>query len=232
MKNTIEPISYLWHKILEEKKIPKNGTIVEIAPGYEPKIGNALALLGFCGTIYVVEPDIEAANYLKGLYEKILPKATCILLIKPLEEIVPGLDIPPRVDALLASHPFDDMVIATIIQRSSFFTEEKEDGNELSGTIKDVYESIHDEEYSHAILETVAGWKKIIESLQPYYVIASQYPSQTLTIKGLVKRQNSGYKVLDTLKEDYSDSLSFTNRVARFGFKGDGRWWLAATFTR
>ena len=52
-----------------------DGIVIEVAPGYEPKIGNALALLDFRGVIFLVEPDQKAARRIQRIYQKILPHA-------------------------------------------------------------------------------------------------------------------------------------------------------------
>ncbi len=228
----IEKTSYLWLKIILENRISKNGVVIEVAPGYEPKIGSALFLFGFRGTLFVIEPDKKAASYLQTIYRQLLPKATILFVTKLMQDIECGIDIPYEVDALLASHPFDDMVISYLIKQESFFSEETKDKENVSGAIKKVYDTIKDKDYDHAVKNTVEEWKKFIQKLKPNYLIVSQYPSRTLTIKGLVKRQNSGYAVLDQLKSFYSGSLKIRNHTGAFDFKGDPRWWIVANKPR
>lgn len=226
--NIIEPTSNLWHKLFVENQVPTNGVIVEVAPGYEPKIGNALALLGFRGTIYLIEPDQKAAYAIQKIYKSILPRATIRVVIKTLENIEVGVDAPAVIDALVASHPFDDMVISSIVGQTSFFSQEKEGGAILSSSLKNIYEKIRDEDYTMGISSTVAAWKNFIEGVKPDYFIASQYPSHTLTIKGLTKRQDSGYTVLNRLKSFYKNSLVRQKQKHSFGYKGDPKWWIVA----
>jgi len=221
----VESTLFLWRDILTDNKLPRNGVVVEVAPGYEPKIGNALALLGFCGTLFVVEPDRKAIKHLKSIYKKILPRATVKMIAKPLESVVVKIDCSSGIDALLASHPFDDMVIASIVKDKNFFSQEKKDGEILSNTINGFYKRLSDDDYLKGIKCAVAVWKKTIENLAPSFFVASQYPSHTLTMKGLTQRQNSGYAVLDELKEFYKDNLKLKD-YKEFGFKGNSRWWI------
>src|SRR3989344_1834891 len=224
--NTIEPTPYLWRKLFIENQLPTDGIVIEVAPGYEPKIGNALALLGFRGTIFLIEPDQKTACHIQNIYQRILPQATVKKVIKSLQEVEVGVDIPYGADALVASHPFDDMVIASVVGKIQFFSQEKEDGEKISTRIKKLYDTLKDKDYAHGIETTVATWKRFITKSKPNYFIASQYPSHTLTIKGLVKRQNSGFMVLKQLKSFYKNSLVPQHQEHSFGFKGDPRWWI------
>jgi len=202
------------------------GTVVEIAPGYEIKIGNALALLGFRGTVFVIEPDQKAACHIQDTYHRILPYATVRVVCKPLQEIKVGTDVPCEIDVLVASHPFDDMVIALIAQNIDFFSQEKKQGAEVSPAIKKMYDGIRDEEYENGIRTTTETWKHFIEKIKPHCFIASQYPSHTLTIKGLFKREKSGFIVLEELKRLYKNYLVEQHHKHSFGFKGNPKWWI------
>ncbi|MBI4991895.1 MAG: hypothetical protein HZB99_01640 [Candidatus Harrisonbacteria bacterium] len=226
---SIELTSYLWRKWFTENRLPKSGIVIEVAPGYEPKIGNALALYEFQGTVFIIEPDQEAARHIQEVYKKILPGAVIKVITKPLQDVEVGADIPCRADALVASHPFDDMVIAYIMQtnlKNNLFSQEKNDGARMSAPIKEFYDAIGDKDYAHGIAAAVVAWKEFIQKLRPACFIASQYPSHMLAIKGLTKRQNSGYAVLDQLKSYYRDSLRIQCHEKLFGHKGNSRWWI------
>ena len=108
----IKPISYTWHRLFQEHRMPLDGIIIEVAPGYETKIGDALALLGFQGTIILIEPDEAAAAHVKEAYQRIMSEVTVNVVAKCLQDVEIGKDIPLWADALVANHPFDDMAIA------------------------------------------------------------------------------------------------------------------------
>lgn len=218
--------SHIWHKLFLENQIPKKWVVVEVAPGYEPKIGDALALFDFSGTIFLIEPDQKAACDIQRIYKKILPQATVKIVIKALQNVEIGVDIPKKADALVASHPFDDMVISFIVKRPDFFSREKENGEKITSSAKKLYDAMNDGDYAFGIRATISVWKEFIENAKPKYFMASQYPSHTLTVKGLQKRQESGFIVLENLKCIYKDSLVAWRFAKSFNFKGDPKWWI------
>ncbi len=218
--------SYLWQTLFMRHHIPMNGVIVEVAPGYEPKIAQALAALRFEGILLLVEPDREAGTYIQKTYPLILPHAKIVLVSKPLHILEGGVDIPLHVDALVASHPFDDMVISSCIQKKSFFTEEKK--AKSSHLVHDAYDALTDKDYERGVEHTITSWKRCIEIIDPRFLIVSQYPSRTLEEKGMVKRQESGFMVLDRLKKYYKDFLVNQSRIHVSSYKGDPRWWIFA----
>ncbi len=222
----IEQTSYIWARFFSEIELPKNGVVVEVAPGYEPKIGRALAMLNFCGTIYVIEPDSKAASAIKAEYERILPKSTIKTIIKSLQEIKAGVNIPLKPDALVASHPFDDMVMETIVEDKNFFSLEKEGGAKNTHAIKKIYNALEDKDYRRGISTTIKTWKKFIDESKPCCCIISQYPSYTLTKKGLTQRQESGFAVLKRLKRFYRASLVKQCKKNMSSSKEKPKWWL------
>lgn len=201
---------------------------MEVAPGYEPKIGNALAMFGFNGTVFLIEPDQKAAEHIQKTYQRILPKATINAIIKPLQEIKTGVDVPCDANVLIASHPFDDMVMSFVANRAYLFSEERKSMTETPDSIKNIYDSLTHEHYAYGIRETVKTWRQFIAESSPAYFIASQYPSRTLETKKLIDRQNSGFVVLDELKDLYRESLRKFNLGNAFGYKANPRWWIVA----
>ncbi|MBP7848240.1 hypothetical protein KA013_03435 [Patescibacteria group bacterium] len=78
-----------------------------------------MANYGFEGTLYVIEPDATALEVLLAKYKKILPAAHLIGIAKPLHEAKEILrDV--HIDALLANHPLDDMVVANTLDSKEF----------------------------------------------------------------------------------------------------------------
>ena len=227
---SIKPVSYIWRRLLEENQIPLNGVIVEVAPGYETKIGDALNLLKFKGTIILIEPDKAAATYIQRAYKKIMPVANVKIITKPLQDVKIGVDIPLRVDALVANHPFDDMAIAFAMHEKSatFFSKERKDGTDLKPSIKELYDSVSNKDYIHGILATMVVWKDFVQKLKPDLFIASQYPSHKLALKKLNKRQNSGLIIIEMLRDYYENYLKNQYRDNSFGQQGDPAWWIVA----
>lgn len=226
----IKPVSYIWQRLLQENSIPRDGVVIEVAPGYEKKIGDALAFLKFRGTVILIEPDEAAAKHVQKLYKSIMPSAKIKVVTKFLQDVEIGRDVPLKIDALLANHPFDDMAIAFAMhdKRASFFSQERKDGVKLTPSVKEIYDSITDKDYIHGILATVVAWKEFVEKLKPGLFIASQYPSHKLTMKNLTKRQNSGFIVIEMLRDYYENFLKRQFETSSFGEKGDPAWWIIA----
>src|SRR3989338_5401233 len=221
----IGPVSYIWHKIFVDNNIPAGGAVIEVAPGHEPKICHALSLLRFKGCLFLIEPDAVAAAHALSAYRRILPDACVWAIVKPLQDVRVGMDVPVGVDALVASHPFDDMVIAAILKRPSFFSEEMKERVIISASSHALYDTMRDGDYTVGTIKTVAVWKKCVSRLKPNLFIASQYPSRTLYLKKLLKRQSSCFAVLAQLKKFYKDFL-VERDYPTFGFKGESRWWI------
>src|SRR3989344_6346431 len=224
----IETTSYIWHSLLLENQINIDGIIVEVAPGHETKIGNALALLGFKGTIFLIEPDRKTACLIQKTYREILPQAMVKKVVKPLQDVEVGVDVPGNIDALVASHPFDDMVLSCIVNDPFLFSREREDRKSLSNLTKKLYDGTSDEDYQRGVKTTVKTWKDFVKRSRPNYFIASQYPSYTLEKKGLTQRQNSGFAVLEKLKSFYKNSLLEQHQNISFGYKSELKWWIIA----
>lgn len=203
---------------------------MEVAPGEEPKIGTALAMLGFWGTIFLIEPDRTAAQTLHHIYKKLLPNATVRLVEKPLQDVMAGTDIPTAVTTLVANHAFDDMVMSSILGHTSCPSDEP-------------YPSLTPDDYSYGTKATVLAWTNAVAHLNPASLIVSQYPVRLLTQPGFEARQHSGLEVLERLKLLFSryalDLGSHDGSNYREDARGwrddprwreDPRWWLIARF--
>lgn len=215
-----EQSAYIWHQIFTQIKLPRNGVVIEVAPGYEPKIGKALYMLGFKGTIFLIEPDHRAAASIFQAYKQMLPNATVRLITGHLQDCV--IDIPNRIDAVVASHPFDDMVIETMAKNVNFFTEEKNNDS----TKQIFYTTLNNNDYALGIKKTTETWINFIKFAHPKYFIASQYPSRTLIMKALLERQESGFAVLRNLKKYYKNYLTSYQETVSHGFKSNPKWWI------
>lgn len=222
-EQTIRPISRIWIDRLTAAGIPTDGTVMEVAPGREPKIGTALAELRFAGTIILIEPDRNAAASVQEIYRQILPNAKVTLVRKQLQHVEVGSDIPTSIDALVANHAFDDMVMSCILGHPSCPRDEP-------------YPSLTPIDYSQGTKATVLGWKTAIETVAPASLIVSQYPVRILSQPGFEARQNSGFEVLDQLKILYSRYASESDCQGGSHYRDDPqwredpRWWLIAMF--
>jgi hypothetical protein len=196
---------------------------MEVAPGWEPKIGTALAVVRFVGTLVLVEPDRNAAAAIQEIYRRILPKARVTLATKQLQHLRVGIDIPTSIDALVANHAFDDMVMSCILGHTSCPRDEP-------------YPALTPDDYSRGTKATVLEWQRAIETVAPASLIVSQYPVRILSQPGFEARQNSGFEVLDQLKTHYSRYASESRCHGGSHYRDNPRWrehprwWLVARF--
>jgi hypothetical protein len=218
----------IWLNLLSGINLQPDSTVVEVAPGHEPKIGLALSLLGWRGTLYLVEPNADMAHDIRTAYRRLLPQVRIKIVRKFAQNIVTGIDIPTAIEAVVASHPFDDMVLAQLTGTADIFSRERADGTKLSDIAAKTYQTLRPDDYARGIRQTVATWQTILTRLQPRYFIASQYPSQTLRRKKLLARQRSGYAVLNELKRCYRTALLTPHFDRTLGEKSQHRWWIAA----
>jgi hypothetical protein len=226
----LRPISRIWIRRLETAGLAADSTVVEVAPGVEPKIGTALAMLGFRGTIFLVEPDEKAAHTLYHTYTELLPNANVSLVQKPLQDARVGTDLPTAITTLVANHALDDMVMSSILGHTSCPSDEP-------------YSSLTPDDYSYGTNATVLAWKHAVEHLRPASIVVSQYPVRILSQRGFEARQHSGLEVLDRLKllfSRYALDLDCRDGNNRGGsahswgedpaWREDPRWWLIARF--
>jgi len=116
--NIFKKIGDIWGDLLEHTKIPKDGVVVEIAPGDTPKIGLGLKSYGFYGILYLVEPEPDSMFKLIQKYNQLLPNVTIVPLVYKLEEAL--IQIPNNPDAVLSNHPLDDMIIGMFLEDEKF----------------------------------------------------------------------------------------------------------------
>ena len=81
-------ISSVWYAIIKAAHINKNDTVLEIGPGVSTKIGGALNLLDFQGTLYVLDALPSVLETLKPKYEALLPKANIIWVESRLDSFI------------------------------------------------------------------------------------------------------------------------------------------------
>jgi hypothetical protein len=105
----------VWAELLRNS-LPRNGSVVEIGPGFSDKIGLALAQLGFSGTLYVVEPTSAALRCTLARYAELLPSARLRSVPSPFQHAFRQL--PVSLDALLLNHVLDDLFLCCGLSRA------------------------------------------------------------------------------------------------------------------
>src|SRR5688572_24415721 len=106
-------VGTIWAGLLRAHGVSEGGTVVEIGPGYSPKIGLALARLGFRGRAIIIEPSPRAGARTTAVYRALLPGAIIEHRSCDIEE----MEAFGPVDALLANHVLDDLIVAMAMER-------------------------------------------------------------------------------------------------------------------
>lgn len=102
-------IATVWAGFFCLHKLSTNAVVIEVGPGFSGKIGRGLAQINFEGTLYVVDQDINAIDFICLYYKEILPNACIIRVNQTLASWRSGL--PKQVDALLMNHLLDDLIL-------------------------------------------------------------------------------------------------------------------------
>lgn len=179
-------VSQLWYELLRTAKIPLNGTIVEVAPGFKSKVGRALAELDFSGDYHLIEPNRSALEHSVQEYQRILPRATIHGHQKCLQEIEIGRDIPQQADALLANHALDDLVLAIGTppeECEEFFS--MNSGLERITRTRELWEAINQKDVMKYVSETVKTVLSFLSQSRPQLAILSHYQGKTLAQQGI-----------------------------------------------
>src|SRR5207249_67068 len=99
-------VGEVWSSVLRRHHLER-ATVMEIAPGFSDKIAFGLAALRFRGTMLLVEPNAAARQWAVERYRLLLPRATVV----PVAERVRDVRVSHRIDALLANHVLDDLLL-------------------------------------------------------------------------------------------------------------------------
>lgn len=106
-------LGHIWVQHLRKLHLEPDSTLVEIGPGFSAKIGFGLAELGFCGALFLVEPNGSARRWAQREYQRLLPAAQ----VRTSHRAVPDADLPTEgpVDAIIANHVLDDLLMSYFI---------------------------------------------------------------------------------------------------------------------
>lgn len=189
-------IGSLWHDLLQEIGFDPAGTVVEIAPGASIKIAAALERSKFHGKLFVVDASPSVIDALRPRYAELLPAADIHWIAKPVAEAMDAL--PDNIDALLASHVIDDMLLfddggAETTNWAASYTHAPD------GITRQSWEKLSGcpEKLVRAQKNTAKTLQDLLRQISPKQAIFSQYPSSTLKDNGLGGLNDAAIKVLD-----------------------------------
>jgi hypothetical protein len=220
----------IWKDLLQSVCLDTRATVVEVAPGYKSKIGHGLADFGFCGTIYLVEPNQHAAESVARDYIQLLPNASVRLIQKPLDQIDRVFDIPEKIDAIVANHALDDMALRHSIREKDaevFFN--LNSGPDRITQTKRLWESIPHHTLQSSVQKTTRDWVRFINRFKPRLVMLSQYKGNTLQSNNIYLPDEIGLKALEALKK-YFDAELMEPQKSILNLKGFEDRWLIKSF--
>jgi hypothetical protein len=217
-------MGHIWATVFEDLKLNKEGVVVEIGPGGENKIGYGLAEYGFKGKLYVIEPDNIAMNEIIPLYEKVLPNAKIIRVEKMMHNAASSIS-EKRVDAIIANHPLDDMIIGCYLG-SSFKKFYNLFYNSVDCKSRTFWEGIEkDKEQVEKVKESVVEeWTGFIKQTKPIYVAILQYESYYLKKNGVLSPDKRAFEILEMLRKKYAKSDIKDILTSKEGIIEGKRW--------
>ena len=176
-----EYLSQLWKNFFLQSGVNlKTGVIVEIGPGRRYKIGNALAKLGFTGTLYIVEPDNVAVKEVVHKCRELMPNATIVPVAKTLQECSTYIEL--EVDAIVANHLLDDILMNEYIN-AAHLNEVFNRGEPTYNLLKEAWPKLLSDKAK--LVKLMAKLKQdlnnLLKYLNPKIVIFSQYKSYYFT---------------------------------------------------
>ncbi len=199
-------IGHIWATVFEDIKLSREGAVVEIGPGGENKIGYGLAEYGFKGKLYVIEPDNIAMSEIISAYKKVLPEATIVPVEKMMGHAA-SIITEKRIDALIANHPLDDMIIGNALG-SSFKRFYNLFYNTADCQSRFLWEALEKEpeEMGRIKSEVVEEWAEFIRETKPIFVAILQYESYYLKSNGVISPDKRAFEILQKIKEKYKKS--------------------------
>ncbi|MBI5148962.1 hypothetical protein HZA33_04755 [Candidatus Pacearchaeota archaeon] len=221
-------IGTIWANIFLKCKLPKNGTVIEIAPGITNKISYGLSFVGFKGTIYVIEPEEYCLNCIVKNYRKKLKGCKIIPIQKTMEEAISIL--PKKVDAIIANHPLDDMILGNFLKsKSKKFVDYfgKKFGGDADRTRFLWNRLLKDKKLLEKIkIRLVLDWERLIKKTHPNFVVISQYISYYFRKNGIIAPDDNGLDVLMRIRKRYAkfDNRKIINSIE--AYNADMMHWI------
>lgn len=207
-------VGQIWQAVLYPLQLPATATVIEIAPGSSPKIGHALATLGFCGDLHVVEASPPALEQVAAHYRRLLPAATLHLHGSPLDQCLHAL--PTQADALIGNHIIDDMLLAASATARDTFSWATQYSNTVAPQTHSAFAEFSQQQ-TQAVAQVAAELTHAVVVVQPRHVVLSQYPSSTLHDSGLGALNTAASGVLAQLRTDLSASYTATDCTGALG---------------
>lgn len=162
----------LFSKIIKKSKKEIN-TAIEFAPGFRIKGAYTLRELNFKGTLYVLDTNEKVLEFIKYIYQIILPETNIICLKKSINDLK---YLPKKVDLFMANHPLDDMIIYEYLGNKSnlAFDNTVDSKKYLYNAWTEILKENKVDEITNIVFNE---WKYFLQNIDIKLFIISQYKS-------------------------------------------------------
>ena len=236
-------IGSVWQAVLAPLGLAADATLIEIGPGSSAKIGHALALNNFCGTLYIVEAHGAALEQLVGKYTALLPAARLVPLTASLEDASAAL--PRQADALIGNHVLDDFLLYAAARNARTFDWAVRYSDIVAAETEQAWKDLCTDADRPAVLAATLGadLSTQVRTLAPRHVVLNQYPSSTLAEHGMDALNTSALAVFDALAQGLAtvsiaqDCTAALSQVPHYNNRHIGmnvlnpRYWMARRWT-
>jgi hypothetical protein len=209
-------IGLIWANIFIKCDLPLDGVVVEIAPGTASKVGRGLEAIGFRGTLYVIEPEKLCLDIITKKYRKKIG-CTVIPLQETLESAIPKL---PKVDAIVANHPLDDMILGNSLNSKDFVDYFGEKFGTSIEKTKFLWGKLEENQKLLEKLkkEIVQQFANLIGKTSPGFLAISQYKSYYFQKNGVLAPDNNALDVLVRIRKKFAkfDDKKITENIDAF----------------
>ena len=220
-----------WAEQLRIQCLDVAGAVIEIGPGFTDKVARGLAAIGFRGTVVLVEPNAAAGAWALARYRQLLPAAA----VQMVRRAIPAGQIPapPAVEALLANHILDDLILHAALPPLSsqrLFARMKP-GADCAPAFIQVWRELFAQpaRLERLLAQVAQEFTAYVQELQPRLVLLNQYPSWQHGQHGLDSIHAPALRLMQLLEA----SLGAVCRPERGGFGSFSQRslsWLVGTF--
>jgi hypothetical protein len=149
-------------------------TTIEFAPGFRIKGAYTLREINFKGTLYVLDTNPNVLEFIKYIYQIILPEANIICLKHSLKDSLGYL--PKEIDLFMSNHPLDDMIIYEYLGLQSNMAFDNNIDSKIH--LYKAWEEILDKNKIDEISEIVLNeWLHFLSNIKIKLFILNQYKS-------------------------------------------------------
>ena len=196
-------LGHAWAEQLHRRRLSPSGTVVEIGPGFGDKVARALAALDFRGRVVLVEPNGAAAAWARDRYRDLLPRAEVLVVARPVP--VCNGSFGRRVDALLANHILDDLILDAALRpdESAKIFSRMTAGSPCSRAFVAAWHGLlsHSYELGRVTSRAAEIFTNYVAVTRPRLVLLNQYPSFRHDHRGLGSIHTQALRLMDLLEE-------------------------------